>query len=64
MLWGCEREIIVNNFLSYSHPSKQVPRNLSFDRIDFMVGATYNAVRVSYSVIRVSSYKMQTATET
>ena len=33
-----------------------MPPNLSFDGTDFMEGATFNAMRVGYSVIKVSSY--------
>ena len=52
---ACERELNVNNFLSCLHSSKRMPPNLSFDGTDFMEGATFNAMRVGYSVIKVSS---------
>ena len=52
---ACERELNVNNFLSCSHSSKHMPPNLSFYGTDFIEGATFNAMRVGYSVIKVSS---------
>ena len=33
----CQRELIVNNFLSRLYPSKHMPHNLSFDGTEFLV---------------------------